>query len=243
MRAVAPLLLLLAACGGETLSASFTDAAAMAKVSAVHVAGMHARMRVRGGPAGRIDVTVRSAEGFEGLPVAFEAKGESLIVELAPVLAKRAGTEIEVTAPEGLDLVVMGGDGAVEVSGSWRRLVARTSNGAIAARVGRAEAGELESYSGAIEFVAKGAGPTGDFTAKSIRGAVTVRVPATWNGQIKVSSKSGTLDVPPHEGLRTLWEEDRKGLVGHVGNAPPKGTILSALWAASATGNVSFRLD
>lgn len=242
MRALLLLLLLLAACGGEEYSGVFDDAAVMGKAGAVHVAGIHARVRVRAGPPGRIEVLVRSPGKLPDAPVEFLGRGESVLVTLDPEVAKRAGTEIDVAAPGGMNLQVLGGDGDVDVSGSWRRLVVRTSNGAISARVDRADHGEMESHSGAVEFAASGSGPTGDFSAESIRGNVTVRVPASWSGQIKVASQTGKLDVPPHGNLRTLWEEDRKGLVGHVGAAPRKGAVLPSLWARSATGDVSFRL-
>ncbi len=221
----------------------FDDAAVMEGARAVHVAGAHALVRVGNGPPGRIEVLVRSPGKLPAVPVEFARRGEGVLVALAAELSKRDGTEIEVKAPAGFDLQVMGGDGAAEVSGSWRRLVVRTSNGAITAHVDRADHGEVESHAGAVGFEARVAGPTGDFSAQSLRGNVTVRVPASWSGQIKVASQSGKLDVPTHGNLRTLWEEDRRSLVGHVGAAPPEGgSVLPSLWARSAAGDVSFRL-
>lgn len=242
MRALAPLLLL-AACGGADFSAAFDDAAVLGRAQALHVAAVHARVRVRTGPAGRIDVAVRANGTLPAAPVAVETRGESVIVMLDEAVATLEGTEIGVTAPAGLDLVVSGGDGAVEIGGSWRRLVVRTTNGAISARVERMDHGELLSHTGAVAFAASRSGPTGDFTAKSIRGGVSVEVPASWSGQIHVRSQTGKLDVPAHANLKTLWDEDEKGVVGHVGGPPRKDAIPPSLWAASATGNVSFRLE
>ncbi len=241
MRALAPLLLL-AACGGASFSATFDDAAVLGRAQALHVAAVHAHVRVRSGPPGRIEVSVRAKGRLPAAPVAFEAKGESVIVTLDEAVAKLEGTEIDVAAPAGLDLVVSGGDGAVDVSGSWRRLVVRTTNGAISARVERIDHGELQSHSGAVAFAASGSGPTGDFSAKSIRGGVSVEVPASWSGQLHVQSQTGKLDVPTHANLKTLWDEDEKGLIGHVGAQPKKDAIAPSLWAASATGDVSFLL-
>jgi hypothetical protein len=244
MRALAPLLLLLAACGAKrSFSAAFDDAEALRRAPGIVVVAFNAAVRVRSGPDGRVDATVRWAGPGESAALSFkEIPGEGIMVRPDEVLAKQGGTEIEVTAPAGMGIQVLGGKGPVDISGAWSRLRILTEAGAITAHVDRADSGELRSHSGAVELVASGPGPTGELTAKSTSGAVSVTLPAQWNGQLKFQTQTGKLDVPTHGNLQTIWDENKKGAVGRMGPPHEKGSPLATVWAVSGTGDVSYRV-
>jgi hypothetical protein len=251
VRALLPLVLLAAACGRESHETVLDDAAVMGRARVLLVAGHRATVRVGNGPQGRIEAAIRYDGSRLERPVTITGKGGVVVVALAQALVGREGTELRVTAPPGLELQVEGQAG-IEVSGSWERLVARTTGGAITAHVDRASSGALESATGAVEFVAREAGPVGDFTAKSVGGDVALRLPAGWRGRLHLSTQTGTLDVPPQPNLRTLWDENGKSVLAFVG--PPlseedrakeladKGSP-TAVWASSAKGTVAFRLE
>ncbi|HEX5139218.1 MAG TPA: hypothetical protein VFY93_19780 [Planctomycetota bacterium] len=264
MRAPVPLLLLLAACGARNSSSSaFEDAEALRRAPGIVVVAFNATVRVRSGPDGRIDATLRWRGADRNVAWSYaEIPGEGITVRPDADLAKQVGTELDVTAPAGMAVQVLGGKGPVDVSGAWSRLRVLTEAGAITAHVDRADSGELRSHSGGVEFVGRGAGPTGELPAKSTSGNVAVTLPAAWKGQLKFQTQTGTLDVPTHKNLATIWDEDKRGAVGRMGpprrkeTPPAPGGVanmggepgagqpapLPTVWAVSATGDVSFRV-
>lgn len=198
-------------------------------------------VRISAGPPGTVGIRYRA--DFTGPVLAEPVRCEKGVITVAVSdEAKDREIILEITAPPGLDISAGCRDAAVDVTGEWGSLDIRTTSGAIAARVDRVASGTLESASGAIEFAVLGPGPTGDFTAKSISGDVTVRLPAPWGGQVHFLTQTGTLDVPPHSNFRTKWDEDGKGVVGHVGPPREKGAPLPTVWGTSASGLVSFRI-
>jgi hypothetical protein len=260
MRARAPLFLLLAACGAKSsFSATFDDAEALRRAPGVVVFAIHATVRVRSGPEGRIDATFRWPGSSRAAALSFEDnRGEGIMVRPDAALAKQAGAELEVTVPAGMAIQVLGGKGPVDISGAWSRLKVLTEEGAITARVDRADSGELRSHSGAVDLVAKG-GPTGELTARSTSGEVSVTLPAAWKGQLKFQTQTGKLHVPTHGNLATIWDENKKGVVGRMGppreasaTRAPAGVVdmgssereppapLPTVWGVSGTGDVSF---
>ncbi len=238
-------LLLAGGCGGDpSWSASFDFGPATAETR-LSVTAWRGTVRLRNSTTGRLEVTVR---GEAPLPldkaVTFaESEGREGSWIRIDAAAKDADLELEVAAPPGITLSCACAEANVEVSGSWARLEVKATAGGIVARVERADSGALESRSGAVLYAATAAGPTGELTAKSMRGDVTVRLPAQWNGQIHAATQTGKLDVPPHGNLRTIWDENRKSLVGHVGPQHRQGEPLATVWGTSSAGNVSLRLE
>jgi hypothetical protein len=112
--------------------------------------------------------------------------------------------------------------------------------GAIAARVERADSGGLESRGASVVFEST-AGPTGEIYARTAKGSVQIQLPASWNGQVDCTTIGGKLDVPPHKNLQTIWDEDKKHVVGRVG---PRGgdKMLPTVWGVATRGDVSLRL-
>jgi hypothetical protein len=240
-----PALLLAVGCGGggPSWSTSFGIGPASAETK-LTVSAWKGKVRLRNGGPGVLGVTVR---GKPPVPherlVTFSADGKTPVG--APGIrideaAKDSDLEIEIAAPPGISLVCSCAEADVSVSGSWGHLQVATG-GAIDVRVDAAESGSLKSRRGAIAYAAA-TGPSGELRAESTSGDVSVTLPAQWNGQLKFQTQSGRLDVPQHESLRTIWDEDRKGVVGHLGPPREKGAPLAVVWGTSATGSVSFRV-
>jgi hypothetical protein len=232
-------------CGGDapSWSASFDLAPGETRIS---VTAWRGTVRLRSSTTGRVEVTLRG-EAPVPLDTVFAMKRPketpSLIRLFIHESAKDADLELEIAVPPGtIHLSCACADADVAVSGEWARLEVKTTGGGIVARLDGAGAGSLESQSGAVLYSAA-KGPTGELTVKSIRGDVTVRLPAAWNGQVHAATQTGKLDVPPHRNLRTIWDENEKGVIGHVGPQHRKGEPLATVWGTSSTGNVSLRLE
>lgn len=243
LRALA-ILLLAGGCGGggPPWSASFELGPATAETR-FSVSAWKGKVRLRNSGSGLLEVKLRGRAPvpLDGL-VTFAKEGRASRRSLRiGEAAKDADLELEVAAPPGISLACMCAEADVTVSGAWSRLEIATG-GAIDARVEATGSGRLQSRSGDVVFAAQGAGPTGELRAESTNGDVAVTLPARWNGQIHFLTRTGTLDVPPHGNLRTLWDENKKGVVGHVGPPPEKGAPMATVWGTSGTGNVSFRV-
>jgi hypothetical protein len=238
------LLLLAAACGDTSRPSSFElgPTTAGTKVSVVAWRG---KVRLRNGAPGRIDVTVRGGKGSasERL-VAFlrasRADGGADCTLQVDKAAKDLDLDLEVAIPPGVSLHCACASADVEVLGAWSHLAIATE-GAIDARAD-AGSGSLKGQRGGVSFAAQGAGPTGELRAESTGGQVRVSLPASWKGQLKFQTQTGNLDVPEHEGLETIWDESRKGVVGRMGPPREKGAPLPTVWGVSGTGDVSFRV-
>lgn len=253
MRALLALALLLAAgCGDSSWSGTFEVGP-----QEISVVAWKGKIRLRNGAPGRLDVTVRGEA-----PVPLDSVFANVKTTKSPdhrfgvaEAAKDADLEIEIAAPPGSAISCACAAADVEVAGAWGRLSVKTA-GAISARVERADSGALESLSGDVLYVASG-GPTGELAARATRGDVTIRLPASWNGQIDCTTQGGTLDVPPHKELQTIWDEDRKHVVGRVGprfstpgpprvanmgGEPDPRPLIPTVWGSSAHGNVSLHL-
>jgi hypothetical protein len=234
--AFAALALLVAGCGGTpTWSVSFTLAPG-AKLSVV--AGKGA-VRLRNSARGKVEIAMRgeAARQLEGFASVEQKDGETRFAIRED--AKDVELEIDIAAPPGTAVACACAASGVEVEGAWGALRVVTA-GPIAVRIERADSGELESRGGSIAFEAA-AGPTGELRARTAKGNVAIRLPASWTGQVDCATVGGKLDVPPHKSLQTIWDEDKKHVVGRVG---PRGgdKVLPTVWAVATHGDVSLRL-
>jgi len=240
------LVLLLGGCGGADTaawSASLDIGPATAETK-LSVAAWRGTVVFGNGAPGRLElrVTGKAPLDLDKLmagAVVRERDGVRIVIDEA---AKDADLRIDIVAPPGIALACASADAAVDVSGSWSHVEVKTTGGAIHAHVERVGGGLLESRKGAVGFVASGAGPLADFAAKSISGSVAVTLPAKWNGVLHLATQAGTLDVPTHPNLRTLWDADKKGVVGVLGPRPENDAPRPTVWATSAKGDVSFRV-
>jgi hypothetical protein len=224
-------LALLAGCGGSW-SKSYDFAGEKLSVIA-----WNGRVALRNGAPGRVEVSVRGgAEGTVSFATA-SARGPVLQVDTA---AKDADLVLEIAAPPGISLSVVCSGADVDVSGRWGAIEI-TTDGAIEATAD-AVSGSLAGRRGGVSFVAEGAGPTGEMRIEATSGDVSATLPAAWTGQLKFQTRTGRVDVPTHDNLQTIWDEDKRGVVGRMGPRRKEGEPLSTVWVVSGTGNVSFRL-
>jgi hypothetical protein len=130
----------------------------------------------------------------------------------------------------------------VEISGSWIRVEAKTAGGSIAASATDIASGVLQSQRGRVLYAPGSSGPTGEIRAESFGGDVSITLPAAWNGLLHFLTQTGSLDVPPHEGLEMILDTTKKGIVGRLGPPIEKGKAPAVVWGTSAKGKVSFRV-
>jgi len=246
LRTVAILALLCCmACGGKTSWSVRLDlpSAATAKTK-VFVVAWRGSIAVRNSSSGQLEVSATSRTPVDWdkfMPTALAAEG-GVARFVVGESAKGVELDLEIAAPPGIALTVGCADADVEITGMWGELQVSTG-GALDARVD-AKSGKLAGQHGPVSFVAVGPGPIGEIRVESASGDVAAAVPAAWDGQLKFQTRTGKLDVPTHARLQTIWDEDKRGVVGRMGPALPKGTSpLPTVWAVSGTGNVSFRIE
>lgn len=237
------ILLLAGGCGGSwSKSFEFGLVTPDARLSVIAHKG---KVTLRESGTGRIDVLVRGkapvplddAITLTNTPQRDGDIGRRLEVGVA---AQDAELDIEIAVPAGISLSCSCAEADVNVSGAWASLKVSTG-GTIDARVDT-RTGSLKSQRGNVRFAALGAGPTGEFRAESTSGDVAVTLPASWKGQLKFQTQTGKLDVPPHAGLETIWDEGGKGVVGRLGGPREKGAPLPTVWGITGTGTASFRV-
>lgn len=235
-------LLLAAACGGDGPSWSTSFALGDGPgATTLNVSAWKGAVRLRNGPAGVVEVKLRGKSPLppeETVVFVSDGRGRALRIHEA---AKDAPLDIEIAAPAGISLSCSCTDASVEISGSWGRVEAKTAGGSIAAPAADIASGVLQSQRGHVLYAPSGKGPTGEIKAESLGGDVSIKLPAAWNGLLHFLTQTGSLDVPPHQGLEMILDADKKGIVGRLG-PPLKGMSPPVVWGTSAKGKVSFRV-
>ena len=235
MRALWPILVLLAACGDERAAGEW-------RLAAKGVT----RLVVVTGDAG---VELVTAAGDE-LVLLGDREPVTAVVRSRLKVSYDGARPLRVTAPTGLDLVVrVTGRAQVSIAGKWADVTVTAANGDVAVDLDETGAAKITAAKGSILFACSEP-PRGSVTATSTRGAqVTLKISSRFRGVLNLATRTGKILVPKHHPRLSVVNASTQSVLAFLGKpftvAEHKQSPVDrrpGIWGSAHAGNVTLEL-
>ncbi|MHC4847191.1 MAG: DUF4097 family beta strand repeat-containing protein [Planctomycetota bacterium] len=160
--------------------------------------------------------------------------------------------KVEVVVPKGVHLDLVLREGSISIDGSFGRVAATTTTGAITANLASCEAATVKASSGDVELSLGKSTIKGNVTCETLSGDCTVTIPAGLRGPINLYSETAQIDLGKQPKVAFLLDPERKSARAFAGTKMSPEELAQAkkenrwppgIWGKTQSGKVTFRVD